>query len=159
MAEEFLFDDFFVDGNDPGVEHVMHLKGRDVPLRIKRSVSLGDREAAKSAATKTRINPQTGALSVEGFDEGALKIELLVRSIKSWPFHYKGGQPVPINRTTVGQLQLDAANEVDKLFNLLVGVAEVEKEALEDFEKASGEAFSPEAAADQTSHLAVSASE
>lgn len=97
--EAFLFDDFFVslDPSDPGEEMVVELSGRQVPLRVKRGLSLSDRSAANSQAVKTRVTPD-GKLEVVSVDQEIFQTELLFRCLKSWPFTFSNGEHVPITR-------------------------------------------------------------
>lgn len=83
--ETFLVDDFFVDDADAGVEIRPVLRGRVVPMTVKRGLNLRDREAAKAAAIKSHLAPN-GQLVVDGIDEAVLNIEVLFRAIKAWPF-------------------------------------------------------------------------
>lgn len=136
MSEQFLFDDFFVPEDDAGVEETVTIRGREIPIRIKKGLSLKDREEAKSKAVKTHLDPK-GALQFDGFDEGAFNIELLARCIKSWPFTYgeghpKAGQQVPVSREMVAQLRADGADAFQELITRLV---QDKKEALAPFEK------------------------
>lgn len=143
--EIFLFDDFFVPADDPGAEYNLDIRGRTIPIRVKRGLSLGDREASKAVATKSHINMTNGQIVVDGFDEGAFMIELLFRCIKSWPFTTKDGKAVPITRANLTQLRTESADAFAKLMNTLVGNAESKAEALAPFENPSGADFSPEA--------------
>jgi hypothetical protein len=134
MSDEmFLFDDFFVPNDDPGVQVDVAINGRVVPIMVKRGLSLGDREAAKSVATKTRLDPTKGTLTAESFDEGAFVVELLFRCIKSWPF-VRDGKTVPVTRENILALKSSAADA----FALLVqNLVQDKMEALAPFGKAS----------------------
>ena len=135
--ETVLFEDFFVPADDPGVETSITVNGREVPLHIKRGLSLGDREAAKAVATKMDIDMEKGTVKLSSFDEGIFTIEMLFRCLKSWPFT-KDGVPVPITRENIRALKATAADEMSKLVNALTGGSK--DEALAPFEKPSDEA-------------------
>lgn len=158
MSEVFLFDDFFVPNDDPGVEQNVTVDGREVPIFLKRGLSLGDREAAKSIATKTHIS-ESGTFVVDSFDDGLFQVELLFRCIKSWPFTYAHGGPVPITRGNIVSMKAHAADAMTLLVQKLVGNEEAKKEALAPFESPSDEASSSEAPAVPTSPSSPSASE
>jgi hypothetical protein len=139
MADEtktdlFLFDDFFVDDADAGVVHNVVIRGRVVPITTKRDVTLADKEAAEQAAVKRHLDP-TGRVVVDGIDGGALAVEVLVRCIKSWPFTFKDGKPVPITRDNIRRMVADAA---EALAQSIVSVTQAkQKEADGPFEAAS----------------------
>lgn len=99
-AETFLFDDFFSSEDDPGIEATIHVKGRDIPVRVKADLSLQDTQQAEQLAVKKRITPE-GKLVVDGVDEALLTAEVLARTIKSWPFTFRDGSPVPVTRENV----------------------------------------------------------
>jgi hypothetical protein len=139
MSEEqtFLFDDFFVDEADPGVVHTVTIRGREVPITCSRGISLADKEAATQASVKRHVAPN-GKIVVDGIDDTALAVELLMRCIKSWPFTYKDGSTVPINRRNIRMLLSDAC---DALALAIIGVgAAKEAEADGPFAPPSEEA-------------------
>lgn len=135
MSEEFLFEDFFVAADDPGVEEVVNIHGRDVPLRIKRGITLKDIEEAKSKAVKTHLSP-SGQLIVDSIDEAVMTVEILVRCIKGWPFT-KDGKKVPVTRENLYAMRAEASDALQTLVQRLVSG---KKEALVPFGKASEEA-------------------
>lgn len=156
MAEPFLFDDFFVSDADPGVQHTLHLKGRDVPFTFKRGINLRDKEEATAAAMTRHFDEESGKLIIDGLDDSKLTAELLVRSIKSWPFTFKDGTPVPITREHVMSLIGDAGEQLVRA--LQGGIAAKEAEADGPFETASDVA-SPDMESQAASTPAVSPSD
>lgn len=143
----FLFDDFFVSESDPGVRHVLLLRGRAVPFTMKRGLTLRDKEEASSAAMQRHFDAESGRLIIDGLDDAVLTAELLVRGIKSWPFTYHDGSPVPITRETVMSLLGEAADQLVKA--LQGGIEAKEREADGPFVPAS-DAASPESATPTT---------
>lgn len=107
----FLFDDFFVDEADPGVEHTLHLRGRAVPIQVKRGISLADREAATQAAVARHVDEQ-GRVVIDGMDDAKLSTGLLARLIKSWPFTRADGTPVEVTPENVGRLIAEGADQL-----------------------------------------------
>lgn len=132
MAEVFLYDDFFSPADDPGIEIRPVIRGREVPLRVKRGISLVDAGEARELATKRVL--RNGIPEIVAIDETRMNVVLLKRVIVSWPFTKRDGSPVPINEKTIGDLVGDAAqavlDEVQKLF-------EVREESLVPFENRS----------------------
>jgi hypothetical protein len=106
-TEHFYFDDFFI-ADDDGVVHELRIKGRLVPIKFKRSFTLDDIQAAQSASIKTKLNPATKSMDLVDVDHAKFLRELVPRAIVSWPFTTREGKKVPINKTTCGQLILDA---------------------------------------------------
>lgn len=126
MAEQtiFLYDDFFIPEDDPGIEKLIRIKGREVPIRFKHGFSLDDIQAAKAAAVKTRLNPKTQQMELVSVDEGKFMNELLYRSIVSWPFVDRNGRKVAIDRETIGELVADGAQALMSALNELIGGAQ-----------------------------------
>lgn len=117
MAEDqFLFDDFFVaqDDSDPGERVEVELRGRKVPIFLKRGLSFGDKQAAKSKAVQTRVKPN-GQVEIVSVDEGTFAVELLLSSIKSWPFVYASGKRVPVTRENIRAMLGDCAEVLAKV--------------------------------------------
>lgn len=116
MDEQFLFDDFFVaqDDTDPGERVEVELRGRVVPIYLKRGLSFGDKQAAKSAAVSTRIKPN-GQVEITRMDEGVFAVELLYRCIKSWPFTYASHKKVPVSRENIRAMLSDSAETLAKV--------------------------------------------
>ncbi|GCE45184.1 hypothetical protein EI42_03158 [Thermosporothrix hazakensis] len=112
--ETFYYDDFFVPEDDPGEKVYIEMDGRQVPFWIKRKLSMGDREAAKRASVKKRFK-SNGQVEISDIDEGEFALELVVRCVKKWPFKYRDGRPVPINRNTVREMVGDAADALSLL--------------------------------------------
>lgn len=131
--ETFLFDDFFVPQSDAGIEELVTIRGRQVPIFFKRGMSLGDREQAKAAATKTHITPK-GELVIDGFDQGVFTIELLARLIKSWPFT-RNGTLVTVSRENIVALGADVADALQTVAEKYVSPQKTE--ALAPFETPS----------------------
>jgi hypothetical protein len=111
IEEDFFYDNFFVsqDATDPGKEVMVTIRGREVPIRIKRGLSLEDREAAKAQAITKRIKPD-GTPEIVKLDEGVFAIELIVRNVLSWPFRHRNGSKVPITRENIKAMVADGAD-------------------------------------------------
>jgi len=114
MAEHFLFDDFFVAADDPGADVAVMINGRNVPLKIKRGLTLQDIEASKAAAIKTKINAQ-GAPELLSVDENEFTLQVLERTVLSWPFTMADGSPVPINRANLEAMMMQGSQALQQL--------------------------------------------
>src|SRR5690242_11314503 len=143
MSEQFLFDDFFVTEDDPGHEVDVTMKDvhgnqRVVPIYIKRGLSLSDRDAAKAKSVQTRVNSKTGQLELVGVDESVFMVELVFRTIKSWPFERedKNGKIVPVE-VTRENIKLMLAGSVDELAQRVLGLMRTQEESLDFFENKS----------------------
>jgi len=132
--ELFLYDDFFSPVDDPGIEIHAMIRGRKVPLRIKRGLSLIDAANARERASTRVLNRQTGMPEVVAMDESRMNILLLQSSIISWPFKYRDGSLVPITEQTIGEMLGDAAAAVLEHVQRLM---EGRQEALVPFDKPS----------------------
>lgn len=118
--QEFLFEDFFVSDSDPGDRFDLEVNGRTVPVYIRRNISLADVEGAKAKSMKTKINLETGQLEIESFDQNAFTLELIASVIKSWPFTYGDGSPVPITPQNVARMNIQAATALQDLVSKVV---------------------------------------
>jgi hypothetical protein len=135
MPEEtFLFEDFFVAPDDPGVEEIVEINGRQVPLMVKRGITLKDVEEAKTRAVKTHLSP-SGQLVVDSIDEVVMTVEILLKAIKSWPF-IKDGKPLPITRENLYAMRAEASAALQQLVKKLTSGR---RESLGPFEKPSDE--------------------
>jgi hypothetical protein len=141
LMSDFFYDDFFVsqDERDPGKEVTVKIRGRDVPIRIKRGLSLEDREAAKNQAITKRITPD-GKPEIVKLDEGIFAIELLVRNIIYWPFKFRSGRLVPITRETIKAMLADGVDALTKaVMTAMQEQAETTAPFLNSSEQTSGE--------------------
>jgi hypothetical protein len=133
--QQFFFDEFF--GEDDGVEILLPVRGKKVPIRIRRGLPLQEKLAAQSAAIKRKINPVTGKIEVDRIEEGAAARELAFRMLLDWPFTYREtGEKVPITRENVDKL----LGGMDKLIELVGKLDEEGEAALAPFALPSAEA-------------------
>jgi hypothetical protein len=103
----FLFDDFFADP-DASVEiHPKLWQGGElveVPMQVRRRLSLGQREAIKQGSVAYEVDTVNGTYTPKAVDQEKLTVFTLLALIVSWPFTYKDGSPVPVNEKTVRSL-------------------------------------------------------
>src|ERR1700730_5715595 len=100
----FFYDEFFADESDPAIPVEIHSHGKTLTIHLKRTLSLEDTQKTFNKAAKYKLNKQTGQKELDSFDEQEAIIHTITSSIKSWPFTYRNGKPVPITTTTVRQL-------------------------------------------------------
>jgi hypothetical protein len=114
--ELFLYDDFFVPADDPGIEIRPVIRGREVPMFVRRGFSFRDVGAARERASKRVLNRGTGQVDSVVVDETRAAIILLEHVIVSWPFVRRDRDgtlsPVPINQTTIGEFLGEGAEAV-----------------------------------------------
>lgn len=132
---DFLYDDFFSPKDDPGIEIRPVVRGREVPIRVKRGLSLVAAAEARHRASTHVLNRQTGMPEVVAVDETRMNILLLQASLVSWPFRYRDGSPVPINEETIGELLGDVASAV---LSEIQAMMEGRQKSLVPFEQPSG---------------------
>lgn len=134
-AQPFYFDEFF-GSEDDGVEITLKVRGRKVPLRIKRGLTLREKAQAQARAIKRHIDPKTGRVVVDSVDEAGAAEEIAFQMLLSWPFVTRDGAPVPITRENVSKL----LGGLDQLMDLVQKMEESGVEALAPFVSASAEA-------------------
>lgn len=120
--EPFLFDDFFVSDDDPGIEVTVSVRGRDIPLRI-RPLSVSDQVEVQAQALVKRVSPE-GQIVVDRLDESKANSLLLAKSIVSWPFTYgpnhpQAGQPVPVTPENCAKLLGEAGQRITQALGKL----------------------------------------
>ncbi|GHO44515.1 hypothetical protein [Ktedonospora formicarum] len=134
--ENFYFDEFFDDEDDPGVPVELDIKGRKVTIYIARGVSFHDKQAAKKQAVRMKVHPD-GKISILGIDEETFAVEVLARTIKSWPFKYRqSGKTVPITKDTIRKFLSDGAEQLQAI---VLNMVQKQEEALDFFESPSEE--------------------
>lgn len=139
MEEIYDFDDFFVSLEDPGIAYLVSVNGRDVPITVKRGIGLSDMKTAQGKAIITRKSPN-GQPEIVGMDEEVFTVELLLKSILSWPFTRKNPDgsrsPVEITRETIRAMLGEGGLQLQ---GILTKQIEGRQAALVPFESPSGE--------------------
>jgi hypothetical protein len=135
MTEQqpLYFDEFF-GSDDNGVEITLPIRGRQVPLRIRRGLTLREKSQAQARAIKRHIDPKTGRLIIDSVDEAGAAEEVAFQMLLAWPFVNRAdGSPVPITRENVALL----LGGLDALVELTQKMEEAGEEALAPFVSAS----------------------
>lgn len=128
MAEEFLFDDYFSDPNDKGIEIHVRFRGKVLPFRIKHSLSLGEKQKAMNAALSVSIDA-SGKPSIDNMNQGAYTEEIVAAALLSWPFT-KDGKPLPLTRANIHALDGTLS---EKIANIALGVEQSQESAAVPF--------------------------
>lgn len=133
-ADAFYFDEFF--GSDAeGVEVTLTIRGRKVPVRIRRGLTLREKVEAQAKAVKRHVTPD-GRPVIDSIDEAAIAEELAFKLLLSWPFVTRDGAPVPITRENVAAL----LGGLDDLIELSRRMEALGEKALVPFDSKSDEA-------------------
>lgn len=141
-AEAMLYDDYFSDPDDEGVEAVIEHRGKPLVFRLKRSLTLEEKQRAADAGVSIEVDKE-GTPKLTKMDQAAYTREIVLAGIKEWPFRYGTGikvdpkfrgAPVPINRQTVSRMDGALA---DKIAAVLLGQRGVQQKALDPFEQKS----------------------
>lgn len=131
--EQFLFNDYFSDPNDRGMEITVYHDGRWVPFRIRRALTLKEKQAANNAAIKIEFD-EKGKPNVTRMDQAAFTERIVLAALTWWPFTYADGSPVPINRDTVAALDEHLNEEIaNKALKLAQAIEEAQQVALDPF--------------------------
>jgi hypothetical protein len=133
-----MWGDYASDPNDRGVEITVRHHGKAIPFRIRRSLTIDERQRAADAAFTIELD-ENGKPKIGKQDQSAFTKETVFIGLKEWPFKYPGGGKVPITRKTIGELD---GGLLDKLANYILGITEVDKAQLDPFGSPSDEASS-----------------
>lgn len=139
MSEEerqVLYDDYFSESGDPGVDAVIEHRGKQLHFKLRKSVTLGEKQAALSASMSMSLT-RDGTPVIERMDNAAYTEAIVLAAVKSWPFAFKDGSPVPITAESVHKLDGSLA---EKISNRVLGQEAAQKEALAPFEMKFGAA-------------------
>lgn len=131
-----LYDDFFSESGDPGVETVIEHRGKMLKFRMRRSVTLGEKQDAMASSIAISL-AKDGTPHIDRMDNAAFNEALVLASVREWPFKFADGTSVPINKDTVHKLDSALSEKIVAIVN---GQAESQKEALVPFEMKSGAA-------------------
>lgn len=114
VEDQYMFSDYFSDPEDPGVPVDVIHRGKSIPFRIRRQLSLGEKQLANDAAVEFSVG-ENGMPTVKKVDQAAFMTEICLIAIKEWPFKYPTGKRVPINRQTISKLDSILAEKVSQL--------------------------------------------
>jgi hypothetical protein len=139
----FYFDDFF--DNEDGIEVTLLIRGRHVPIRIRKGLTLRERVKAEGMGITRHLDMKTGRVVIDGVDEAAAAEEIAFQMLLSWPFVNRDGSPVPITRPNVAKL----LGGMDQLVQLTRKMETEGEAALVPFVSASASPSAPAAPSDQ----------
>lgn len=127
----FLYDDFFADPDASITINPKLWQGGElveVPIQVRRRLSLGQREAIKTGSVAFEIDTVNGTYTPKAVDQEKLTVLTLLALIVSWPFTFKDGTPVPINEKTIRAL---GATNSD---TILMEISKLDQKKPETFE-------------------------
>jgi hypothetical protein len=133
--ESFLYDDFFTDENDRGVETIIEHDGRKLKFRVKKSLTLDEKQRATDAGVVITLD-KDGNPKISKMDQAAYTRAVLLAGVKYWPFEYSPGKPVPITEKTVRRIDGTLA---DKVAGVILGQQNAQAQALDPFVQKSEE--------------------
>lgn len=146
-AEAMLYDDYFSDENDLGVEVEISHKGKLLPFRLKKSLTLAEKQRASDAAVEIKLD-KDGNPTISRMDQSAYTREIILAGVLEWPFKYSEhrniaeelrGRAVPINRYSVSRIDGILG---DKIAAAILGQREVQQKAIDPFDQKSDVASS-----------------
>lgn len=141
MAEDtqdqavFLYDDFFSEPGDRGVEVMIPWRGKNLPFRLRKSLTIGEKQAAMEKAVSISVTKE-GIPKIERMDQGAYSREIALKAITFWPFEFSRGKPVPINKETIAKID---GSLLEKIVTIVTGQDQQQEQALGPFEMKFGE--------------------
>lgn len=149
MAEKpnvnfYPWEDFSSEEGGRGVEVIIPFQGKALPFRIRKSLTIDERQKANDAAIDIGMDKH-GKPVINRQDQGAYTKEIVRLGLKFWPFEFEPGKPVPITPKNIARLDGGLLSEIAAR---ILGTAEVDQDELTPFGKKSEEDSSLEEAAD-----------
>lgn len=136
----FLWEEYAADPGDKGVTIEIEHKGKKTPFRVKRVLTIDERQAANEAGVEIGLD-KNGKPVIKKQDQAAFTKEIVRVGLKWWPFEYGPGKPVPITPQHIAELDGEL---LTKIANAILGIGEQDQSDLDFFEKKSGEVLSLE---------------
>lgn len=133
MSNTFLWEDYASEEGDKGVEIQLLHKGQLLPFRVKRHLTIDEKQRATDAGIQIELDMK-GVPHIKKQDQAAFMKEVVRIGLVKWPFEYSEGNPVPLNPKTISRLDGTLLSE---LSSRILGITEVTKEELDPFEKGS----------------------
>jgi len=145
--EDMLYDDYFTDEDDPGVKAVIEHKGKLLEFRLKKSLTLDEKQLASDAAVGIELD-KDGNPHITKMDQAAYTKAIVFAGVLGWPFKYSNhpkiaanlrGKPVPITKYHVSRMDGVLA---EKVANIILGQQGAQQKAIDPFAQKSGAASS-----------------
>lgn len=127
---QFLWENYSTDASDRGVEIFIEWKGDIIPFRIKRSLTIDERQIANNAAIEIKLDEKTGAPVIARQDQAAYTKQVVLLGLKWWPFEFNPGKPVPITMKNISALD---GGLLEKIAAHILGAVQVDKAKLDPF--------------------------
>lgn len=136
MSESFLWENYSTDPSDKGVEVYIEHRGDIIPFRVRRSLTIDERQKANSAAIEVKLD-KDGHPTLARQDQSAYTKQIVLLGLKYWPFEFEPGKPVPITMKNIERLD---GGLLDKIAAHILGAVEVDKGKFDPFVQKSEEA-------------------
>ncbi len=137
IEQRFIWSEYSSDASDRGVEVVVTWRGQSIPIRIKRALTIDERQKANRAAIQIDLD-KDGKPTITRQDQSAYTKMICLVGLKYWPFEYSPGQPVPINMKTLSEMDGSLLDEIS--LRILSGTQPPTKAQLDPLESPSEEA-------------------
>lgn len=111
IEQRFIWSDYSSDANDRGIETSILWRGQEIPIRVKRALTIDERQKANKAAIQIDLD-KDGKPTIVKQDQSAYTKMVVLIGLKFWPFEYSPGQPVPINMKTITEVDGSLLDEI-----------------------------------------------
>jgi hypothetical protein len=108
--QEFLYDDFFSPQNHPGIPTTIEVRGKPLTIGL-RILSFGDVQKLMQKNTRITVGAD-GKPQVEILNDEEGNMDLILASLKSWPFKNRDGSMVEINAQTLSEMHPDVLGAI-----------------------------------------------
>lgn len=125
----FLWEEYADDNTDRGVSVDIMWHGEVLPFRIKRVLTIDERQIAQQAGIEIGVDEQ-GRPKLLRQDQAAYTKAVVRLGLKAWPFEYEEGKHVPINEKTVEKLD---AGLLDEIAARILGITQVRRSDADPF--------------------------
>jgi hypothetical protein len=137
----FLWENYSADTSNKGIRVELEWQGEVLPFRIKRVLTIDERQRANEAAVMKIGLDKEGRPVIEKQDQSEFTKQIVLAGLKFWPFEFEPGKPVPITYKTISQLD---GGLLDLLARHILGAVAVKREDYDPFVSQSDEASSQE---------------
>lgn len=129
----FSWEKYSSNSGDKGISIEIEWQGEMLPFRIKRVLTIDERQRANQAGVVIGIG-KDGQPRIEKQDQAAFTKQIVLAGLKYWPFEYGEGRPVPITMKNIEALD---GGLLDAIAQRILGIVQVNKEDYDPFESQS----------------------
>lgn len=138
VLDTVLYDDYFSEPGDKGVDVVIEHRGKKLRFRLKKSLNLDEKQRAADAAIDFTLD-KDGKPEITRMSQAEYTRQIVLAGTKKWPFEFSAGKPVPLDEAHVRKLDGELA---DKIAGFILGQRQAQEDALVPFEMKSEEGSS-----------------